>query len=159
MTTLQIVSFQGIHTHFRIKVMKPHDQQKHSVITILSSEQIFPNNEDNTTNSVITYNFTGRSASTLMGYDVKALQYLYGAKSLNSNNTTYSFSTVYGFSDGVKSWGSVSSRTSVSIWVSAGIDTLDFYNLAANASGYRFDLQKGGIITTQDTNNNILIKQ
>ena len=87
-----------------------------------ASEQILPYNEDNTTNSVMTYNFTGSSASTPMGYDVKALQYLYGAKSLNSNNTTYSFSTVYGFSDGVKSWGSVSSPTKVSIWDSAGID-------------------------------------
>jgi hypothetical protein len=116
--------------------------------------------DDNTTNTVMSYNFNSVSyssisygASTPMSYDIKALQYLYGAKSLNPSNTTYSFSTVYGFSDGVKFWGNTNQSTKVTIWDSSGSDTLDFSNLAFDASGYRFDLQSGGIVTSQNAYN------
>lgn len=35
-----------------------------------------------------------------MPYDIRALQYLYGAKDNNSSNTTYSFSQVYAYNLG-----------------------------------------------------------
>lgn len=112
-----------------------------------------PFNEDNTTNTVMTYNFTGNSAATPMPFDLKALQHLYGARTHNAGNTTYSFDSVHGFSDGSDYWGSAATRTKVTIWDSSGVDTLDFSGLAANSSGYHFDLREGGMLTTQDAYN------
>ena len=101
----------------------------------------------------MTYNYAG-SASTAMLYDIKALQYIYGAnKSYNAENTVYSFDTVFGFSDGNRYWGSTTKSNKVTLWDSNGVDTLDFSKLAFNNSGYRFDLQDGGIITTQNAYN------
>ena len=112
-----------------------------------------PYGEDNTTNTVMTYNFTGE-ASTPMLYDVKALQYLYGAnQSHNSGDTTYSFDKVYAFSDGTQYWGSPSKSTKVTIWDVGGTDTLDFSKLEYRNSGYYFDLRQGGILTPQTAYN------
>jgi Ca2+-binding RTX toxin-like protein len=112
-----------------------------------------PYAEDNTTNTVMTYNFTGNSAATMMPYDLKALQYIYGAKDYNSTNTTYSFTTVYGFNDGTRSWGSTTKATKAAIWDSGGIDILNLSNLASDISGYHLDLQEGGILTTESAYN------
>ncbi|MGK7916201.1 MAG: M10 family metallopeptidase [Prochloraceae cyanobacterium] len=112
-----------------------------------------PYGEDNTTNTVMTYNFTGE-ASTPMLYDVKALQYLYGAnQSHNSGDTTYSFDKVYAFSDGTQYWGSANKSTKVTIWDVGGTDTLDFSKLEYRNSGYYFDLRQGGILTPQTAYN------
>ncbi|MDY6805230.1 MAG: Ser-Thr-rich GPI-anchored membrane family protein [Cyanobacteriota bacterium] len=45
-----------------------------------------PSEEDNTENTVMSYNFDFK-ADTLMSYDVKALQYIYGAESLKGSIT------------------------------------------------------------------------
>lgn len=112
-----------------------------------------PYREDNTTNTVMSYNFAGNSASTLMPYDIKALQYLYGARSYNAGNTTYTFDTVFGFADGSRYWGSPTNRTKAAIWDSGGTDTLNFSRLAFNNSGYLFNLNQGGMLTTQSAYN------
>ncbi|MDJ0714049.1 MAG: M10 family metallopeptidase [Prochloraceae cyanobacterium] len=112
-----------------------------------------PYDEDNTTNTVMSYNFAGNSASTPMPYDIKALQNLYGAKNHNAQNTTYTFDTVYGFSDGIRYWGSATNATKTTIWDSNGVDLLDFSKLDFNSSGYRFDMNEGGMLTTQRSYN------
>jgi Ca2+-binding RTX toxin-like protein len=111
-----------------------------------------PSSEDNTTNSVMTYNFTGNSAANPMPYDIKALQYLYGARSYNSGNTTYTFDTVFGYSDGSQYRGSTTKATKLSIWDSGGVDTLNFSRLRTNDS-YRFDLREGGMLTSKSAYN------
>lgn len=112
-----------------------------------------PFREDNTTNTVMTYNFTGNSAANPMPYDISALQYIYGAKALNDTDTTYSFSSVYGYTANGKSSGSSTTPTKLTIWDTGGIDTLNFSALSSNASGYRFDLRERGINTTQSAYN------
>ncbi|MEQ9234314.1 M10 family metallopeptidase C-terminal domain-containing protein [Coleofasciculus sp. E2-BRE-01] len=112
-----------------------------------------PYGEDNTTNTVMTYNFTGNSAATPMPFDIKALQHLYGARSHNAGNTTYSFDTVYGYSDGRQYRGSATTPMKLSIWDSGGTDTLNFSRLAFSTSGYRFDLKEGGMLTSQNAYN------
>jgi Ca2+-binding RTX toxin-like protein len=118
-----------------------------------------PYAEDNTTNTVMSYNFAGNSASSLMPYDILALQQLYGARTYNQGNTNYSFNSVYGFSDGTRYWGSVPTLldlgvpTKVTIWDNGGIDTLDFSLLPFNNGGYRFDVNAGGILTTNSAFN------
>jgi Ca2+-binding RTX toxin-like protein len=113
-----------------------------------------PYDEDNNTNTVMSYNGGSDSeAATPMPYDIKALQYLYGAKSFNAGNTTYSFDTVYKYTDGSRTWGSATTPQKLTIWDSDGIDTLDFSRLAYDASGYRFDLNQGGILTSQSAYN------
>ncbi len=115
--------------------------------------------DDNLTNTVMTYNngtsdtkYTGSKASTLMNYDIRALQYLYGARDYNANMTSYAFNTVYGYAVGSQFFGSTTTPLKQSIWDAGGIDTLDFSGLSTSSS-YRFDLNPGGILTTQSSYN------
>ncbi|MBK1986192.1 M10 family metallopeptidase C-terminal domain-containing protein [Sphaerospermopsis aphanizomenoides BCCUSP55] len=109
-----------------------------------------PYGEDNWDNSLMTYNFySGAEPSTPMAYDVMALQYLYGAKSFNSTNTTYTFTYTDLYSDGVRTVGSSTIDNKITIWDSGGTDTLNFAGLGFNATGYRFDLNAGGWLSTQ----------
>lgn len=103
---------------------------------------------DNNTNSVMTYNSAGESAITPMPYDIAALQYLYGASSLNAGSTYYQFSSVYSFSDGTRTWGNGRDASKLTIWDRGGTDTLDFSQLQYESSGYRLDARAGGILTT-----------
>ena len=114
--------------------------------------------EDNTTNTVMTYNsgtsdtqYRGSKAITPMSYDIRALQYLYGARSRNANATTYTFNTVYGYGVASQFFGSSTTELKQSIWDSGGVDTLDFSGLSSGS--YRFDLNPGGILTTQSSFN------
>ncbi len=112
-----------------------------------------PDDEDTNTNTIMSAYGTGSAAATPMPYDIKALQYLYGAKSFNASNTTYSFDSVYSYTDGSRTWGSATTRLKLTIWDSDGTDTLDFSRLTYDASGYRFDLNQGGILTSQSAYN------
>lgn len=103
---------------------------------------------DNTTNSVMTYNSAGKSAITPMPYDIAALQFLYGARSLNAGSTYYQFSSVHSFSDGTRTWGNSSDVSKLTLWDQGGTDTLDFSQLKYDASGYVLDARAGGILTT-----------
>ncbi|WP_088892734.1 pre-peptidase C-terminal domain-containing protein [Leptolyngbya ohadii] len=105
--------------------------------------------EDNTTNTVMTYNFT-ESSATFMPFDIRALQYLYGTRSHNTGNTTYQFTNGVDqyFVDG-QQFLSTPNRIKQTIWDGGGIDTLDFRNLSVDAAGYRFDLNPGGMLTNQ----------
>ncbi len=108
-------------------------------------------NEDNNTNTIMSYNNGGRGAGynslTPMAYDMRALQYLYGARDNNSSRTTYAFSNVYAYSVSGQTFGSTTTPVKQSIWDSGGVDTLDFSGLSSSSS-YRFDLNQGGTITT-----------
>jgi serralysin len=104
---------------------------------------------DNTANTVMTYNFTGSSAGTLMPLDIAALQSLYGAKQSNTNNNTYAFTRIDNYSlDNVLNLNT-SNSMKATIWDAGGIDTLDFSNLASNLNGYRLDLNPGGSLSTR----------
>jgi hypothetical protein len=105
--------------------------------------------DDNNTNTVMTYNFAGSGGITPMPYDIRALQYLYGVTNFNSTDTTYSFDTVYGYTDGSEYFGSSTTELKQTLWDSGGTDTLDFSDLVYLDSGYYFDLREGGILTTQ----------
>jgi FG-GAP-like repeat/RTX calcium-binding nonapeptide repeat (4 copies) len=119
-----------------------------------ASGPFLPFGQDNYDNTVMTYNFPGAEPATLMPYDVLALQYLYGAKSFNNSNTTYTFSKTDLYSDGIRTLGSSTNlQTKLTIWDSGGIDTLDFSSLSAVSGGYRFDLNPGGWLTTQSAFN------
>lgn len=107
-----------------------------------------PYAQDNNSNTVMTYNSGGSSASTLMPYDIRALQSVYGARGLNAGNTVYTFQTVSGFSDGNRRWGSNNTPTKATIWDAGGLDTLDFSALADKNRGYLFDLQAGQMLTS-----------
>ncbi len=108
-----------------------------------------PEDEDNTANTVMSYNFTSMggtyvASAMLMAYDIAALQFLYGAKAFQSGNTTYSFSLISSYSNGIRSYGNPTKPSRLSIYDSGGIDKLDFSGLGFNASGYTFNLAPGG---------------
>jgi serralysin len=106
--------------------------------------------EDNTDNTVMTYNTVGESNSSWMPYDVLALQSIYGARAWNPTNTTYTFTTTSAFGDGSRNWGSNARDSKLTLWDSGGIDTLNFAGLAAYAPGYRFDLNPAGWLSRVD---------
>ena len=117
-----------------------------------SGSPTLPSSEDNQINTVMTYNFGGRSPSTLMPYDVAALRYIYGTKGFNTNDTIYSFSHTHRFTSngsGSTTWGT-STPQRITLVDDGGTDTLDLSGLAPVSNGYRIDLRPGGIITTQD---------
>jgi len=114
-----------------------------------------PGYEDNNTNTVMSYNFVGSSPATMMPYDILALQQLYGEGDLNAGTTTYTFDTVHSFSDGTQKWGSAGEPMKLAIWDASGTDTLDFSQLEAKASGYRFDIAQGGMLTRQSAYNSV----
>lgn len=108
--------------------------------------------EDNTTNTVMSYNDAGSNAVTFMPYDIRALQDLYGARVYNPGNNTYNFRRVDLYEvNGELSHNSFG-NVKQTIWDSGGIDTLNFSSLALS-SGYRIDLTEGAIITTQNAYN------
>jgi Ca2+-binding RTX toxin-like protein len=112
-----------------------------------------PYQEDNTSNTVMSYNNGGRNAATPMAYDIRAIQYLYGARSLNPGDTTYKFDTVNSYHDGSRSQGLKSNLMKLSLWDSGGIDTLDLSKLETRPSGYHFDINGGNFLTTNDAFN------
>jgi hypothetical protein len=109
---------------------------------------------DNTTNTVMTYNFTGDSAGTPMWYDISGLQYLYGARANSDGNTLYQFrtNTSQCLIDGTSLFSTTLS-TKQTLWDSGGSDTVDLSQAPLSLSGYRVDLQPGGMITTGDAFN------
>ncbi|MCL1468209.1 M10 family metallopeptidase C-terminal domain-containing protein [Argonema galeatum] len=102
-----------------------------------------PYGEDNNMNTVMTYNYSlsDPSPSTPMAYDIRALQYLYGANNFNNSDTIYKFDR------------SNFINQSQTIWDSGGIDILDFSALSPNETYYYFDMNEGGHLTTGDARN------
>lgn len=109
-------------------------------------EPDLPFGKDNNTNTVIseTYqNYDGLYASTPMPYDIRTLQYLYGASTFNNDDTVYNF-------------GNNNLLEKRTIWDAGGVDTLDFSGWSAlpesvrfNGLDYYFDMNEGGQNTTQ----------
>jgi serralysin len=94
-------------------------------------------------------NESGGYAQSLMMYDIRAIQQMYGAWfGSNSSNTTYTFSTTTGemFINnggvfGVGQGTPVANRVFRTVWDGNGIDTYDFSNYTTNLS---VDLTPGG---------------
>ncbi len=89
-------------------------------------------------------NETWGYAQTLMMYDIRAIQQMYGADfSYNAANTTYTFSTTTGemFIDGVGQGTPGGNRIFRTVWDGNGIDTYNFGNYTTNL---RVDLSPGG---------------
>ena len=111
--------------------------------------------DDNSNNSILSYNRlrnTRNYSGTLtpMAYDIRAMQYLYGAAEYNGGDTTYKFAAVDKYSANGEFFGNPNDNAKQSVWDSGGNDTFDFSELGSNKSGYRFDLREGGVITTQN---------
>jgi serralysin len=106
--------------------------------------------EDNTDNTVMTYNVVGGHPGTFMPYDILTLQSIYGARVWNPADTTYTFTTTSAFGDGSRNWGSSTGASKLALWDSGGADTLNFSGLTADATGYRFDLNEGGWLSRQN---------
>ncbi|MEG4632264.1 M10 family metallopeptidase [Microcoleus sp. AR_TQ3_B6] len=103
-----------------------------------------PFDKDNTRNTIMSYNAAysrfsdpnGENPRSLMAYDIRALQYLYGARSdFNGGNNVYRFD-------------SSNFNTLQTIWDGGGSDTLDFSALPAN-NVYSLDLNQGKPLTAK----------
>ena len=99
-----------------------------------------PEVEDNLSNSLMTYNFSVGKPVTLMPYDIKALQYLYGVKPLNNSDTNYEFERVDKYIVDGNAGHNSNLDVKQTIWDSNGIDTVDFSRLSVDDNGYRFDM-------------------
>ena len=119
------------------------------------SGDFLPYAEDNSNNSIMSYNRlrgTSEYSGTItpMAYDIRALQYLYGAANYNQGDTTYKFSKIDEYTVGGKFFGNQNANSKQTLWDSGGKDTFDFSALRFDNSGYRFDIRGGGVITSQD---------
>ncbi|MEZ2227786.1 MAG: M10 family metallopeptidase C-terminal domain-containing protein [Microcoleus sp.] len=103
-----------------------------------------PLDKDNTRNTIMSYNaayktFNDPNAEnprSLMPYDIRALQYLYGTRSdWNGGDNVYKFD-------------SSNFNTVETIWDGGGSDTLDFSALPAN-DVYRLDMNQGKSLTAK----------
>jgi len=118
-----------------------------------SGSPFLPYEDDNTFNTVMSYNFPSSAPGYLMPYDLKTLQSIYGAKAKNSTDTTYTFNNTYSYSTGTEN-SLVGTRTvKVLLYDTGGVDTLNFSNLAFKSTGYRFDMRENGPITDQSVYN------
>jgi serralysin len=89
-------------------------------------------------------NETWGFAQSLMMYDIRAIQQMYGANfATNATNTKYTFSTTTGemFVNGVGQGTPGGNRIFRTIWDGNGVDTYDFSNYNTNLS---VDLTPGG---------------
>jgi len=103
-----------------------------------------PFDKDNTRNTILSYNAAytrfndpnGENPRSLMPYDIRALQYLYGTRSdFNGDNNVYKFD-------------SSNFNTVQTIWDGGGSDTLDFSALPAN-NVYSLDMNQGKPLTAK----------
>ncbi len=103
-----------------------------------------PFDQDHTRNTILSYNAAystfsdpnGENPRSLMAYDIRALQYLYGARSnFNGDNNVYKFD-------------SSNFYTVQTIWDGGGADTLDFSALPAN-NVYSLDMNQGKPLTAK----------
>lgn len=103
-----------------------------------------PFDKDNTRNTILSYNaayssfndLNGENPRSLMAYDIRALQYLYGARrDFNGDNNVYKFD-------------STNFNTVQTIWDGGGSDTLDFSALPAN-NVYSLDMNQGKPLTAK----------
>jgi serralysin len=89
-------------------------------------------------------NEIGGYAQSLMMYDIRAIQQMYGANfNSNSSNTVYRFSTTTGemFVNGVGQGTPTNNRIFRTVWDGNGVDTYDFSNYTTNLA---IDLTPGG---------------
>ncbi|MBE9158986.1 M10 family metallopeptidase [Nodosilinea sp. LEGE 06152] len=110
-----------------------------------------PTSTDHLGNTVMTYNFGGFAPATLMPLDIAALRSMYGSKAFNADDTVYRFTNTHAYTaDGSPQTaigGAASQR--ITLADSGGVDQLVFSALPFSESGYRFDLQPGGSLSTR----------
>ncbi len=115
-----------------------------NVTTNFADSPYLPFDKDNTRNTIMSYNaaytrFNDPNAEnprSLMPYDIRALQYLYGTREdFNSGNNVYKFD-------------SSNFNTVQTLWDGGGSDTLDFSALPAN-NVYYLNMNQGQPLTAK----------
>ena len=117
---------------------------KHSFEPPACSEE-----DDNQSNTAMTYNFDDYEPATFMRYDVKTLQYLYGERPYNGSDDTYVFSDrLDTFIDSASQtfYDAPFSEFKNIIWDSGGIDTVDISAVDGQKPTW-IDLREGGVIS------------
>ena len=115
--------------------------------------------DDHVMNTIMSYNENeadNATATTLMPYDIRALQFLYGTNTaFNSGDTTYTLSrnandleNPVAVDMGALTLNLAGKRT---IWDGGGKDTINALSLPVD--NYYFDLNPGGILTAQSARN------
>ena len=100
---------------------------KHS----FESGTTLPAEEDNDSHTVMTYTVTGSASGTPMGYDLMALQYVYGPRAYRTGDESYQFTSrgTDQYNLGGTVYLNTANHTRQTIWDSGGLNTLDCTNL------------------------------
>lgn len=107
-----------------------------------------PLSQQNSDNSVMTYNYMYTSPVTPMPFDVLALQYLYGARTATNAGDNVYTATKAGLLSPTSAEGPLWQDFGVkgTLWDGGGTDTLDLTALRPYSDGYHIDLRPGGWI-------------
>ncbi len=103
--------------------------------------------QDHKSNTVMSYNHVGTASITPLSYDIRALQYLYGAKANAASNSTYEFTAPMHYRLDGQTFGNPNRAVNQSVWDTGGIDTIDLSG--STGFNYHVDLRNGGLVTTQ----------
>jgi hypothetical protein len=103
--------------------------------------------QDHKSNTVMSYNHVGTASITPLSYDIRALQYLYGAKANAASNSTYQFTAPMNYRLDGQAFGNSHQAVNQSIWDVGGIDTIDLSG--STGFDYHVDLRNAGLVTTQ----------
>lgn len=107
-----------------------------------------PAAEDNTSTTIMTYDFKGNSSGTPMPFDHLALHYIYGARPKWTGNDTYLFTRgADQYNLGGTLYLDPSGSTKQTIWDTGGFNTLDFSAVPYNSGGFRLDMRGIGWLT------------
>ena len=105
--------------------------------------------DDHQTNTAMTYTFDFDEPATFMRYDIKTLQYLYGARPYNEGNDTYTFGSrldTYIENGGETFYTDPYSAFKNILWDSGGRDSIDISAISAGTAT-RVDIRDGGAVS------------
>jgi hypothetical protein len=103
--------------------------------------------QDNKSYTVMSYNQPGALAISPLTYDIRALQYLYGARTNAVGDSVYRFTAPMHLINGDRQYGHPTRAINHAIWDAGGLDTIDLSG--GGAYNYHVDLRDGGLVTAQ----------
>jgi hypothetical protein len=127
---------------------------KHPHEKSLNETNILPRENDNITNTLMSYALSYGSAVTYMPFDIIALQEIYGKREYAIENNIYKFSKVNQYKNNNKydTFQDLNNERYIrNIYDSGGTDTIDLSDIVWDQKGITIDIRENGYIINENT--------